>query len=1254
MLLEGSELTKEDRESQLYDDFKHFQQHKGESIHSYYVWNQAIVQDGRVVVQYVQGQQNRGQGMNPRGGNAAGYGGAQTRVGNVNPGQARPGQARPVKCYNCNEQLLFLAGGQDNAFDDDVDEQPAQDLALNVDNVFQANDYDAFDSDVDEAPTAQTMFMANLSSVDPITDEAGPSYDSNILSEVHDHDQYLDAACVHHEEHVMHDIVQPDHVVDSHTDYTSDSNMIPYDQYVKNNEVPVVPSDVSSVPNDAFKMIYNDIPKPHYNELNRVAIGYKHPLCLTHAKQVQPALYNGHEIIKDNHAPAIVYNIEDTLEIAEITRKKINAKMNDPECVTRKVKIAPHDYSKENFLATFTLQKQLTPEQIFWSNDLIKLKSKTLKERTKVSRPIKALTLYQPNTPATLVPKVLPTKIQVKIHIFTLTQLFSDFDKTCKKRITPTGITERERGFEQTKKCYLKELNYQNLKDGIGNNPPTPDKDTPDFDSVFVIGKMQASLQGKDNVIRQLKKQLFQLQVTRSDTSHTLKVRTTDSQITNLTDQVTNLQAQNDRFRAENDKIKQHYQEFKDKVNSQVLARDKHAIDVEPIVLRLRNNKDAHLDYLIYLKESVETIRDIVEEAKVKQVTFAKPSDKSDSTTHQHVVTVKPQKANVPVPPFTRVISCPNASGSKPKSNVKPNRISPAKGVNKLLVEDQPRTNMSHLRTSNRVYSSSRLKRTVINSNSDSICQTCTKCLTSSNHDMCVATCLQSVVATPSIRHTCNVVRKVKQVWKPKQVRQVWKTTGKVLTTIGHQWRPTGRIFNLGNQYPLTRFTPPKVVSAKQNKKQASCSKHMTGDRSRLMNFMKKFIGMVRFGNDHFGAIMGYGDYVIDGVELIKGSRGSNLYTISVEDMMKSFPICLLSKSSKNKSWLWHRRLNHLNFGKSKKHTHKPKTENTNLEVLNTLHMDLCGQMRVQTINGKKYILVIVDDYSRFTWVKFLRSKDETSDVIIKFITQIQVGLNKTVRYVRTDNGTEFVNHTLNEYYERIGIFHQKTVPRTPQQNGVVERRNRTLVEAAWTMLIFSKAPMFLWAEAVATAVFGALCYPTNDSEDLGKLQPTADTGIFVGPAPNLLTPGQISSGLVPNPVPATPYAPPTNKELKILFQPMFDEYLEPPRAERPVLPAQAVQAPVNSVGTPSSTTIDKDAPSPSISSSSSALQSHSLHQGVAGEPNYMEDHTVAPIDNNPFVNVFALEPPSEASSSGDISSTESPYVSQTLHHLNK
>nr|GFD15979.1 hypothetical protein [Tanacetum cinerariifolium] len=166
-------------------------------------------------------------------------------------------------------------------------------------------------------------------------------------------------------------------------------------------------------------------PRPLYNDLNKVAIGYKNPLCLTRAKQAQPALYNGHEILKDNHARAKVHNTADTLEIVDITRKKMNAKMTDPECVTHKVKIAPHDYSKENLLATFTPQKQLTPEQIYWSNDLTTLKSEALKERDKVSRPIKVFTVYPPNTPATLIPRVLPTTSQVKIHIFTLIQQFS-------------------------------------------------------------------------------------------------------------------------------------------------------------------------------------------------------------------------------------------------------------------------------------------------------------------------------------------------------------------------------------------------------------------------------------------------------------------------------------------------------------------------------------------------------------------------------------------------------------------------------------------------------------------------------------------------------------------------------------------------------------------------------------------------------------------------------------------------------------
>ncbi|GJZ63149.1 retrovirus-related pol polyprotein from transposon TNT 1-94 [Tanacetum coccineum] len=182
----------------------------------------------------------------------------------------------------------------------------------------------------------------------------------------------------------------------------------------------------------------------------------------------------------------------------------------------------------------------------------------------------------------------------------------------------------------------------------------------------------------------------------------------------------------------------------------------------------------------------------------------------------------------------------------------------------------------------------------------------------------------------------------------------------------------------------------------------------------------------------------------LEGVDPLSGSRDTNLYTISLDDMLKTSSICLLSKASKTKSWLWHRRLSHLNFecalGKSKKSSHQPKAEDTNQEKLYLLHMDLCGPMRVESINGKRNILVIVDDYSRFTWVEFLRSKDEAPEAIIKCIKNIQVRLNATVHNIRTGNVTEFVNQTLHDFYGNVGISHQTSVARTPQQNDIVER----------------------------------------------------------------------------------------------------------------------------------------------------------------------------------------------------------------------
>ncbi|GKB33694.1 hypothetical protein Tco_0873095 [Tanacetum coccineum] len=398
------------------------------------------------------------------------------------------------------EQSLFLAGEQVTNVDDDVDDSTENDLALNVDHIFEADECDAFDSDVDEGPTSQTMFMASLTSEDPIYDEAGPSYDSNNPFEVQDHDAFVDHMDEYHEVHEMQNDVQHSYVVDSDADYTSDSNIIPYDQYVEDNEEHVVQCNASSVRNDALMsildemheqgvqsrltnkpdMVMNDSvtselarykelvgeyekrakfeltdrerkideqmriiisdrnrketslkselhsaqillsstvdhyksktkevtllkkdfkqkedkfleefldlkklkdkiedrlykqgqsvqtvhmlcqPKSFYDEKHKVAIGYKNPICLARAKQAQPALYNGHVLVTTNHTPTVIHDSEDT-----------------------------HDNNRK-------------------------------KAETLAPKPISALTVYPPNTPVKLVPRILPTKSQVKINLYVL------------------------------------------------------------------------------------------------------------------------------------------------------------------------------------------------------------------------------------------------------------------------------------------------------------------------------------------------------------------------------------------------------------------------------------------------------------------------------------------------------------------------------------------------------------------------------------------------------------------------------------------------------------------------------------------------------------------------------------------------------------------------------------------------------------------------------------------------------------------
>ncbi|GJV87734.1 retrovirus-related pol polyprotein from transposon TNT 1-94 [Tanacetum coccineum] len=448
-----------------------------------------------------------------------------------------------------------------------------------------------------------------------------------------------------------------------------------------------------------------------------------------------------------------------------------------------------------------------------------------------------------------------------------------------------------------------------------------------------------------------------------------------------------------------------------DSVKPKALSPGMYAIDVEPIPPCNKKNREVHLDYLKHLKESVETLREIVEEARVE-----KPLDSSLASTCL----------------YTKQLNCSTeASGSQPRSNTKNNRILPAKSVYKKKVEDHPRNNKSNLKQTNCVDSSISYKCTVINSNSDSLCKTCNQCLIFAKHDLCVVKYLNSVNATPNVKKVLS------------KLKQVWKATGKMFNNVGYQWKPTRKKFTLGEKCPLNRLTKSKVVPL-QKPEHASSSINVIIEK--LSNTSQKPLTRYKRRNTQDKAIsssipttaetqitdayvkctaistnqqdpknwllktydreslMAYEFrkkvhrdnlevafkfflcYIRneDGVELLKGSWGSNMYTIFVEDMMKSSLICFLSKASKNKSWLWHRRLNHLNFGtindlarkdlvrglprlkfekdhlcsacqlgKSKKYTHKPKSENTIMEVLHTLHMDLCGPMRAQSINGR-------------------------------------------------------------------------------------------------------------------------------------------------------------------------------------------------------------------------------------------------------------------------------------------------------------
>nr|GEW90172.1 hypothetical protein [Tanacetum cinerariifolium] len=834
------------------------------------------------------------------------------------------------------------------------------------------------------------------------------------------------------------------------------------------------------------------------------------------------------------------------------------------------------------------------------------------------------------------VPKELPKVSMVNSCLKKLKFHLASFDMIVKEKTTATAITEGTWGFKQTKACFRDDIIpfVKDLKELFTS-----------FDQCLIdeVTEVQKVFKQVEQAVEQysLKEQL-----------NKLKGKAVITEAVSL-----------------------------NPIDPKLLK-----VDVAPLAPKLRKNRTAHTDYIRHTQEKAGTFREIVESERLLNPLNTSLDYACKHTRRIQELLIILQKTSL----------CLTDLGTKlvavtPKNKAKQIRFTEqiTKSGN-TTVTTPPSANVdsnTHVLSSTGVI--------LVSSASGSI-------LFSDNHDACVVAYINSV----------NASIKSKSIETPEK-RKVWQPTGKVFKTIGHIWKPTGRTFTLvGNVYPLTRIAtttivPPMepipivnsidkpIVTLVYSRKTKAANKKVhvsnsTITKSLVANKMKpnnswgssssnvpsplincrlsksssglghNLFSVRQFCDSNLEVAFRQHTYFIrnlDGVGLLTGSWGNNLYTLSLQDMMAFSPICLLYKAYKTKSWLWHRRWSHLNFGainylarqdlvrgllklkfekdhicsacamgKSTKKTHKPKSKDTNQEKLYLLHMDVYGPMCIESVNGKKYILV---------------------------------RLKLPVRRIRTDNGTEFVNQTLCGYCEEVGISHETSVARSSQQNGVVERRNCTLIKVARTMLIYAQAPLFLWAEAVATAcftqnrsiirlrhrktpyellhsklldlsffhVFGALCYPTNDSENLGKLQPKADIEIFIGYAPtkkafriynrrtrriletihvdfdeltsmaseqsnsrpalNEMIPGTISLGLMQKSSPTTSYVPPSRNDWDLLFQPMFNELLNPSpsvvnQAPKVIAPIAKMIPPVHtdSTGLPSSTTVDQDAPS--------------------------------------------------------------------------
>nr|GEW34013.1 hypothetical protein [Tanacetum cinerariifolium] len=444
-------------------------------------------------------------------------------------------------------------------------------------------------------------------------------------------------------------------------------------------------------------------------------------------------------------------------------------------------------------------------------------------------------------------------------------------------------------------------------------------------------------------------------------------------------------------------------------------------------------------------------------------------------------------------------------------------------------------------------------------SNVNFVCATYGKCELNEKHDICVLNSRNGVNSRTKMPMAVPV-----SIREPKDIDKqfVAKPLRKIVALESTNQKPRNATRKLYEYVKIILF----IVDS-------GCSKHMTGNLKHLINFVEKFLGTVKFGNDQIAPTLGYGDllqgavtikrvYYVEGLnhnlfsigqfcdadlevafrnstcyirdlkgnDLLIGSCGTDLYSITLQDTYSPNLIYLMAKVTSSQAWLWDRRLSHLNFN------------TINLLLKNDIVIGLPKLKFVKDHLCSSYELGKAK--RKYTWTHFLRSKDETPKVLIDFLRLVQRGLHAQVRTVRTDKGSEFLNKTLHAYFASEGINHQTSVARTPEQNSVVERRNRTLVEAARTMLhiINDRKPSVKFFH-----IFGSLCYIIKDGKNLDKMK--EKDHVSSDPVPKCQSTTLEHDRLSPGPqcqenVAHVARIVTTSNELDLLFSLMFDELL--------------------------------------------------------------------------------------------------------------